>query len=69
MLDYSEPLSLRKQSQILDICRSNFYYKNTKTNDSDLANLIQEVYLDSNCIYGYRKITKFLAYIRLQSEP
>lgn len=60
MLDCSEKLSLRKQSKLLNICRSSFYYKSIKIDDSDLANLIQEVYLSSNCIYGYRKITKSL---------
>ena len=60
MLTISDTLSVRKQSQLLDICRSSFYYKSIKNDDTDLANLIREVYLSSNCVYGYRKITKHL---------
>jgi putative transposase len=39
------------------VCRSRLYYKPIIDDASELANLIQEVYLASECRYGYRKIT------------
>lgn len=62
MLDPSYPkLSIRKQTAILNLCRSRFYYKNVIDNSSQTANLIKEIYLQSDCRYGYRKITASLA--------
>lgn len=41
----------------MGICRSSLYYRPIINNESEVANLIQEVYLASDCRYGYRKIT------------
>jgi putative transposase len=61
MLERNHPLlSIRKQAILLDVCRSNLYYKPLLTNESSLANLIKEIYLQSDCRYGYRKITAAL---------
>ena len=60
MLGYDEDLSIRKQAKLLDVARSSFYYKALINKESCIANLIREVYLDSDCRYGYRKITKAL---------
>ena len=53
-------LSIREQSKLLAINRSNFYYKNSINNDTEIANLIRELYLESDCRYGYRKIARCL---------
>ena len=62
MLDhhYSE-LSIRRQVAVLSLCRSTLYYKSLVCKISETANLIKEIYLDSDCRYGYRKITAALA--------
>lgn len=61
ILDINDKLlSVRSQCSLLDICRSSIYYKPLFNTDSQLANLIKEIYLDSDCRYGYRKITKEL---------
>lgn len=61
MLDKSENLSIRKQSSLLEIDRSCFYYKRIINDDSEIANKIKELYLLSDCRYGYRKITNALS--------
>ncbi len=55
-----ELLSKRKQARILEIPRSSLYYNSVINNDSEFANLISEIYLSSECRYGYRKITEIL---------
>jgi putative transposase len=60
MIDYSADLSIRKQASILGLQRSKLYYKPIINADSEIANLIREVYLGSDCRYGYRKITAAL---------
>lgn len=55
-----EHLSLRSQCRLLGLNRSNLYYKPLINNDSEIANLIKEIYLKSDCRYGYRKITNSL---------
>jgi putative transposase len=50
-------LSIRKQCEVLSICRSNVYYKHVpEYDDLLLANEIHELWLDMP-YYGYRKIT------------
>jgi putative transposase len=53
-------ISIRTQCKLLGINRSSVYYNSLINNESELANLIQEIYLSSDCRYGYRKITKDL---------
>lgn len=60
MLDSFLDISIRKQAVLLGISRSNFYYKPLINKDSELANLIKEIYLSSDCRYGYRKISAYL---------
>jgi putative transposase len=58
MLERSHPdLSLNYQCTLLGLCRSSLYYKPLIHDETELANLIQEIYLSSDCRYGYRKIT------------
>ena len=52
-------LSIRRQSELLNINRSTLYIKHQDRNDSYLCNLIVEVY-SSYPIYGYRRITAML---------
>ena len=60
MLEISHDISIRKQAALLNITRSSLYYRPMIDHDSELANLIQEIYLSSSCRYGYRKITEAL---------
>lgn len=61
MLKYKDPnFSLSAQCRLLGLCRSSLYYKPLINSDSELANLIKEIYLDSDCRYGYRKVTTAL---------
>jgi len=53
-------LSIRAQAELLSIPRSSFYYKPIINDESEIANLIHEHYLSSDCRYGYRKITASL---------
>ena len=57
MLEIGVGLSVRRQVQLLDIPRTALYYKPVIIDDSEVANLIMEIYLSSDCRYGYRKIT------------
>ena len=57
MLETCADLSVRTQAELLDIPRTGVYYKPVINDDSEVANLIREVYLLSDCRYGYRKIT------------
>ncbi|WGJ62630.1 IS3 family transposase [Wolbachia endosymbiont of Frankliniella intonsa] len=56
-IEKDSDLSIRKHADLLGICRSSLYYRPIINNESEVANLIQEVYLASDCRYGYRKIT------------
>ncbi len=56
MISSDDPLSIRKQSQLMGICRSRVYYRKILNDESEIANLVQEIYLASDCRYGYRKI-------------
>ena len=60
MLDISFKLSLRRQSSLLDLSRSSFYYK-PKISDLDLKlmNQIDMIYTDYP-FYGSRRITATL---------
>lgn len=61
MFDYKDNfLSIRAQAKLLGLCRSGLYYKHLLDADSEIANLIKEIYLDSDCRYGYRKVTASL---------
>ena len=60
MIEENINISIRKQCELLFLCRSSYYYVNININESDLANKIREIYLSSDCRYGYRKITKAL---------
>lgn len=56
MLDREVEISLRKQALLLNVSRSRVYYRPVINGDSEIANLISEIYLSSDCRYGYRKI-------------
>jgi len=56
MLEFNCDLSIRKQAKILNVGRSQLYYKQAIADDSIIANLIRDIYLSSDCRYGYRKI-------------
>lgn len=56
----NKKLSIRTQCRLLGINRSSLYYKAIINGDSEIANLIREIYLESDCRYGYRKITNSL---------
>ena len=57
MLEPTHPqLSIRQQASILNICRSTIYYSPLLSKTSEVANLIKEIYLASDCRYGYRKV-------------
>jgi len=60
MLEATGELSIRKQAKLLQIPRTKLYYKPVVNDESELANLIREVYLWSDCRYGYRKIAAHL---------
>ena len=60
MLEATGELSIRKQAKLLQISRTKLYYKPVVNDESELANLIREVYLWSDCRYGYRKIAAHL---------
>ncbi len=60
MLEMDHFLSIRKQSSLLKVPRTMVYYTPILSDDSEVANLIQEIYLFSDCRYGYRKITAHL---------
>jgi len=60
MFDPSEQISIRKQARLLEVSRSQLYYQQVIVDDSEVANLIRDIYLASDCRYGYRKITAAL---------
>jgi putative transposase len=61
MLEIYHPnLSIRQQAALLSLCRSSLYYRPLLSKASEIANLIKEIYLSSDCRYGYRKITAAL---------
>ena len=58
-LDHAD-LNISKQAALLYLNRTSLYYKPKVCNDTELANKIHEIYLQSKCIYGYRKISASL---------
>ncbi len=60
MIDQEEELPVYKQAVLLKVSRSTIYYRHIINDDSELANMISEIYLESSCRYGYRKITQEL---------
>lgn len=61
MLEFADSLlSIRKQTELLGLNRSSIYYKPIIGSDSEIANRIAEVYLSSDCRYGYRKVSAVL---------
>lgn len=61
MLEQNHPqLSITKQCTLLSLNRSSFYYKAIEADNGKIANKIHEIYTDSECRYGYRKITASL---------
>ena len=56
MLDSEEALTIRHQARLLDVSRSSFYYNFIINNDTEVANIIVEIYSKSDCRYGYRKV-------------
>jgi putative transposase len=56
MLDPLDNISLRLQARLLGVCRSKIYYTPIVSDDSFLANEILEIYGNSDCRYGYRKV-------------
>lgn len=60
MIDKDSEISIRKQLDLLNLSKSSFYYKKIISLDGEIANAISEIYEDSDCRYGYRKITKLL---------
>ncbi len=57
MFELNLDLSIRKQANLLNVPRTKLYYKPIMNDDSEIANLIREIYLSSDCRYGYRKVT------------
>ncbi len=58
MIEFNnKELSISAQCKLLGLCRSRLYYTPLINSDSEIANLIREIYLKSDCRYGYRKIT------------
>ena len=60
MLEENIDISIRKQCKMLKLCRSSYYNVNLDIEESNLANKIMEIYLSSDCRYGYRKIAMAL---------
>ena len=56
----NKSLPISTQCKLLGLCRSSLYYIPLINGDSEIANLIKEIYLKSDCRYGYRKITAAL---------
>lgn len=60
MLEISPDLSIRKQAALLIVPRTKVYYRQIINDETEIANSIMEIYLSSDCRYGYRKITASL---------
>jgi len=61
MVDFAEDfLSIRQQCHLLGVVRSGLYYHPIIDSDSLTANLIMEIYQQSDYRYGYRKISHAL---------
>jgi putative transposase len=60
MFEFGSDLSIRRQAEILNFNRSRLYYKSLLSDDSVVANLIRDIYLSSDCRYGYRKVAAAL---------
>ena len=70
MIEKDHELSVRKQVGLMGVSRSSLYYQSILGSDSELANLISELYLESECRYGYRKITQVICqkYFRVNKK-
>lgn len=56
MIDFAENfLSIRQQCHLLGVVRSGLYYHPIIDSDSLTANLIMEIYQQSDYRYGYEK--------------
>ena len=60
LIDQSHEVSIRRQSELLSINRSSLYIKRPRRDDSELYNIIAEIY-SNYPIYGYRRITAMLS--------
>ncbi len=49
-------LSIRSQARLLEVNRSIMYYNEKINDDTEVANLILDIYSHSDCRYGYRKV-------------
>ncbi|WP_425363836.1 IS3 family transposase [Candidatus Tisiphia endosymbiont of Hybos culiciformis] len=56
MLDVHDNISIRHAARLLEVHRSKFYYQPVLNDDSELANIITEIYSKSDCRYGFRKV-------------
>jgi putative transposase len=56
LVDRESDLSLRRQCQLLGISRSRLYGTSILSDESETANHIIEIYGQSGCRYGYRKV-------------
>lgn len=52
-------MSIRNQCRLLSVNRSNLYYEPVEINDTEIANIIMDIWLEAPT-YGYRKITREL---------
>ncbi len=48
MIEICHDISIRKQAQLLAVPRTKLYYGRVINDDSEIANLIREVYLSSD---------------------
>jgi putative transposase len=55
-IEKDSELSIRRQSELLNINRSRIYYRSILCDESELMHLIEEIYRSSDCRYGYRKV-------------
>ena len=53
---FDNQLSIRYQARLLDVSRSIIYYNEKTHDDTEVANLILDIYSHSDCRYGYRKV-------------
>jgi len=61
MIEESNKLSIRKQCDLLSINRATVYNQSKKRCLESIEEKVVEIYLESGCRYGYRKITKALS--------
>lgn len=56
LVNHNSNLSIRQQLDLLSINRSSYYYQPIVYPETELLNLIRDIYQESDCRYGYRKI-------------